>query len=145
MEIINGMIDVLNQEILNEVHIKIQSLEEKYNVPKIIPINYVQGNSIDKPKLFIDKNVICYLSVNKTKCLKRLIARVLTKTTRNNANLYLRFVYKKCLEQQSTPKIKLNEKEEKIRQARKAWLKAKTESEQLRILYKTEKGSYFKS
>jgi hypothetical protein len=44
-----------------------------------------------------------------------------------------------------TPKIKLNEKEEKIRQARKAWLKAKTESEQLRILYKTEKGSYFKS
>lgn len=140
----NGMVDALDQVTLDEVQKKIESLTEQgYRVPvcpKVGPkdeglVTRLFSGSITK----LPKD----LSTNKEKHLRRLAARFLSRPTWGNANVYLHFLYKKCLGQDA-PKVKQSEREEKIQQARKAWKKAQAESARLLAVYKAEKGSYYK-
>jgi len=141
----NGMVTALDQATLNEVQSKIESLTAQGyrvpNLPKVGPktegivSGLFSGSAVKLPK---------DLSTNKEKRLKRLAARFLERPTWGNANIYLHFLYKKCIGQEKAPKVLLSEKEERIQQARKAWKKVQVEADRLRLAYKTEKGDFYK-
>ena len=145
----NGMVETLDQATLNQVRDKILLLKDKgYRVPEIPEIADTGGIVTLMKKLAGGGQVHSIpkdLSTNKRKHLKRLAYRMLMRPTWCNANLYLHFLFKKCLGLDSAPKVTLSEKEEKIQQARRAWKKSAAETEKLRVAYKAEKGDFYKT
>ncbi len=142
----NGMV-ALNQATLNEVRDSILLLKDKgYRVPEI-PEVADTGGIVTLMKKLTGGQVYSIpkdLSKTKQKHLRRLAYRMLTRPTWCNANMYLHFLFKKCLGLDSAPKVLLSEKEEKIQKARKAWKKSAAETEKLRLAYREEKGDFYK-
>lgn len=146
----NGMVESLDQATLNEVREKIYSLTDKgYRVPEIPEVTDTHDASIialikraagKKEVYSIPKD----LSKSYQKKLRRYAYRLLVRPSWFNANMYLHFLFKKCLCAETAPKVLLSEKEEKIVKAREAWKKSKEATEKLRIAYRTEKGDYYK-
>lgn len=142
----NGMAD-LSQATLNQVRDKILLLKDKgYKVPELPEIADTGGIVTLMKKLTGGQvhSIPKDLSKNKEKYLRRLMHRVLVRPSWCNANLYLHFLFKKCLGLDSFPRIERSEKEEKIQAARKAWKKSAAETEKLRLAYKAEKGDFYK-
>lgn len=63
--------------------------------------------------------------------------------TLRSANRFLHTIFRKVLKAQPV-KIQLSEKETKIQDARKAWKNAMLKAEELRLVYKAEKGNFYK-
>ncbi len=78
------------------------------------------------------------------KVLRNYINRLDKRVTMGNANRFLHFLFKKIYKLDSSPSMEYSEKELKIIQARKAWVKARTEAEKLRVVYRTEIGDFYK-
>lgn len=65
-----------------------------------------------------------------------------------SANRFLHFICVKLLDygsDQTVPRIDYSEQETAIKTARIAWVKARDEAEQLRLVYAREKGDFYKS
>lgn len=144
----NGMA-ALSQDTLNDVRDKILLLKDKgYRVPEI-PLVTDTGNIVTLIKKIVTNGQVYSipkdLSKAKQKHLRRLMHRMLVRPTWCNANLYLHFLFKKCLGLDVVPKVQLSEKEEKIQQARRVWKKAQAEAEKLRLAYRAEKGDFYKT
>ncbi len=86
------------------------------------------------------------ISKNKRKKINQYIFSLERKITMRNANSFLHFIYKTMNnnEPNSSIKIIISEKEEKIQMLRKQWLKMRNESDNLLKSYKDEKGDFYK-
>jgi len=86
------------------------------------------------------------ISKNKRKKINQYIFSLERKITMRNANSFLHFIYKTMNnnEPNSSIKIIISEKEEKIQMLRKQWLKMRNESDILLKSYKDEKGDFYK-
>jgi len=80
------------------------------------------------------------------KVLRNYINRLDKHVTMGNANRFLHFLFKKVykIDTSNAPSMEYSEKETKIREARRAWVKARTEAEKLRVVYRKEKGDFYK-
>ena len=78
------------------------------------------------------------------KVLRDYLTRLDRKMSLRNANRFLHFLFKKIYKLDEAPKIELPEKELKIQAAKKVWKEAAKKAEELRLVYKTEKGDYYK-
>jgi len=84
-------------------------------------------------------------SKTKKKVCHNYLTRLSKNVTMRQANLFLHFMWRQIMKIEGpVPKIQPSEREFKIRQARKAWKTAFTESEKLRNEYKEIKGDFFK-
>jgi len=86
------------------------------------------------------------ISKNKRKKINQYIFSLERKITMRNANSFLHFIYKTMNnnEPNSSIKIIISEKEEKIQMLRKQWLRMRNESDNLLKSYKDEKGDFYK-
>lgn len=85
-------------------------------------------------------------SWSQEKVLRNYINRLSKHVTMGNANRFLHFLFKKVykIDTSDAPSMEYSEQEIKIRQARKAWIKTRTEAEALRVAYRKEKGDFYK-
>jgi hypothetical protein len=87
---------------------------------------------------------LAFDSKSQEKVLKRYLTRLSRKLSLRQINLFLHFLYKKVYKLDSVPYLDLSEKELKIQKARKEWKAAALKAEELRNIYKVEKGDYYK-
>ena len=83
-------------------------------------------------------------SQKKKKVLRNYINRLDKHVSLRNANKFLHFLFKTIYKIESAPSIEISEKEVLIQSARKAWKKAQAEAEKLRLVYRKEKGDFYK-
>ena len=83
-------------------------------------------------------------SKKKKKVLKSYLTRLDKKLSLKQSNRFLHFLYRKVYKVDSSPCLDLPEKELKIQKARKEWKEAALKAEKLQLIYKTEKGDYYK-
>jgi hypothetical protein len=81
---------------------------------------------------------------------KRLLKRAERLHKKTNLRIANQFLHLLCVQllayepDAQAARVSLSEKEAAIRSARKAWLKARTEAETLRLAYLAEKGDFYK-
>lgn len=83
-------------------------------------------------------------SKRQKKALRNYINRIHKQANLRTINVFLHFLYKKIYGLDIAPSVELSEKEIKIQIARKAWKKVQMESDKLRLVYKQEKGDFYK-
>lgn len=102
-------------------------------------------NALKVPTNLIGMNKSLHFDSGKQKkVLRNYINRLDKKVNLQSANKFLHFLFKKIYKLETSPRIELSEKEIKIQNARKAWKKAQSEAEKLRLVYKKEKGDFYK-
>lgn len=91
----------------------------------------------------VKKSELKFDSGKQKKVCSNYLSRIERKIGMGVANQFLHFLYKKIYKE-STPYVQYSEREEKIRESRKAWKKSLMETEKLLATYKETKGDFFK-
>lgn len=103
-------------------------------------------NALKSPTNLIGgKKSLHFDSKKQKKVLRNYINKIHKRVSMPIANSFLHFLFKKIYKLDFAPSIEYSEKEIKIKEARKAWVKARNEAEKLRLAYKQEKGDFYKS
>ena len=129
------LIDVNNDTIASSFN-KIQ----EYAIAK----GYVINGELKMPTNLIGLNKSLSFDTKKAKKTTRnYINRLHKQVNMPTANKFLHFLFKKIYKLDDAPSVDYSEKEKKIQSLRKAWKKAFSESEKLRLEYRKEKDGFY--
>jgi len=128
-------------ETKNEI-VKVITKEDLLNVVERIKEFSKTKNLIlnEEPKF---KSELVFSSKSEMKDLRIRLKGIEKKISRKRINTLFAFLYKKNLIDNKCF-LDLTEKEKKIQELRKNWKEAFKKSEELRLIYKEEKGNFYK-
>ncbi len=128
-------------ETKNEI-VKVITKEDLLNVVERIKEFSKTKNLIlnEEPKF---KSELVFSSKSEMKDLRIRLKGIEKKISRKRINTLFAFLYKKNLIDNKCF-LDLTEKEKKIQELRKNWKEAFKKSEELRLIYKEEKGDFYK-
>ena len=105
---------------------------------------YVITGELKMPTNLIGLNKSLSFDTKKAKKTTRnYINRLHKQVNMPTANKFLHFLFKKIYKLDDAPSVDYSEKEKKIQSLRKAWKKAFSESEKLRLEYRKEKDGFY--